>query len=228
MKFRQLHPWSRNVRSAVELQERLRERIVLRPLPREPKLVAGADVSIDTRAGRLYAGAVVMELPDLEPLEVRSACAPIPFPYVPGLLSFREAPVLLDAFRKLACRPDVVLLDGQGLAHMRGLGLACHVGLWLGVPTVGCAKSRLVGEHREVAPERGRRATLRYRGRIVGTVLRTRDGVKPVYVSPGHLADVRSSAALVLRCARRFRLPEPTRAAHALVTRLRGSSAPAD
>lgn len=224
MKLEPLHAWPADYAAAVALQTRLRPKIVIRPLPRV-RLVAGADVSYDLGGGLMHAGVVVMRLSSFETVETSVASLPADFPYIPGLLSFREAPALLEAFRKLDCRPDAVIFDGQGIAHMRGLGLASHVGLWLGLPSVGCAKSRLVGEHAEVAPARGRRAALRYRKRAVGSVLRTRGGVKPVYVSPGHLADIASSVRLVLRCSPRFRLPETTRAAHALVNDVRRSFA---
>ena len=223
MNFPTLHPWPTDYHAAVAVQNRLRPRILLRPLPGTIRLVAGADVSYDKGSRLMHAGVVVMRLPDFERIEQRALSKEVPFPYIPGLLSFREAPALLEVFRELRCRPDAVIFDGQGIAHMRGIGIASHVGLWLGVPSVGCAKSRLVGWHREVAAGRGRRAPLRYERRIVGSVVRTRPGVKPVYVSPGHLADVRTSVRLVLRCARRFRLPETTRAAHRLVNELRSS-----
>ena len=220
------HPWPTDYHSAVALQDRLRKRIIIRPLPARIKLVAGADISYDKHSDRMHAGIVVMSLPDLHVVEQQTATRRVAFPYIPGLLTFREAPALLEAFRLLRVRPDVVILDGQGIAHMRGIGLASHVGLLLGIPTVGCAKSRLVGEHREPGPTRGRRSALRYEGRIVGSVLRTRDNVKPVYVSPGHLSDIPSSVRLILRCARSYRLPEPTRAAHILVNTARVADIP--
>jgi len=221
MNFQTLHPWPTDYHRAVALQNKLRSRVVIRPLPKNIRRVAGADVSYDRGSDLMHAAVVVMRLPGFEVIETQTASVRVAFPYIPGLLSFREAPALLAAFRRLACQPDAVVFDGQGIAHMRGIGLASHVGLWLGVPSVGCAKSRLVGEHREAGPARGRRAALRYEGRIVGSVLRTRDRVKPVFVSPGHLADVQTSVRLILRCARRFRLTEPVRAAHHLVNQIR-------
>ncbi|MFH1731904.1 MAG: endonuclease V [Planctomycetota bacterium] len=222
MKFKSLHPWPADYAEAVALQARLRRKIVIRPLP-HVRLVAGADVSYDRGDDMMHAGVVVMRLPELEIVQTQAASLPVDFPYIPGLLTFREAPALLEVFRKLECRPDAVIFDGQGIAHMRGIGLASHVGLWLGLPSVGCAKSRLVGEHRDVAPARGRRAALRHEKQVVGSVLRTRGGAKPVYVSPGHLSDVASSVRLILRCCTKCRLPETTRAAHALVNEVRHS-----
>jgi len=140
---------------------------------------------------------------------------------VPGYLSFREAPAVIAAFEKVKSRPDVMILDGQGIAHPRGLGLASHVGLLLGLPTVGCAKSLLVGEHIPVPPEKGASAPLIYKEKEVGKVLRTRTNVKPVFVSPGHMMDIKHAAEFVLRCCPRYRLPEPTRQAHHLVNRIR-------
>lgn len=222
MKIAPLHPWPTDYAAAVAIQQRLRERIVIKPLPRV-RLVAGADVSYDKGSNLMHAGVVVMRLPRFDIVEKQTVSLATDFPYIPGLLSFREAPALLQAFRQLVCPPDAVVFDGQGIAHMRGIGLASHVGLWLGLPSIGCAKSLLVGEHRKVAAGCGRRASLRYQGSAVGSVLRTREGVRPVYVSPGHLADIQSSVRLVLRCAPKFRLPETTRAAHALVNEVRRS-----
>jgi len=147
-------------------------------------------------------------------LERAGAERPTTFPYVPGLLSFREAPVLLDAFAKLRRRPELVLVDGQGYAHPRRFGLACHVGLALAVPTVGCAKSRLCGEYEEPPREAGTWSPLRDGSELIGAVVRTRTGVKPLFVSVGHLISLRSAIHAVLACCRRYRLPEPLRAAH--------------
>jgi deoxyribonuclease V len=224
MKIKHLHDWPTDYHGAVAVQERLRPRLKIRPLPTGLSRVAGADVSYNRNSDRMHAGIVVMTLPDLEVVERAAESIRVAFPYIPGLLSFREAPALLEAFRKLRTRPEAVIFDGQGLAHMRGLGLAAHVGLWLGIPSVGCAKSRLVGEHRPVGRERGRRARLWYEGRIVGSVVRTRDAVQPVYVSPGHLSDIQTSVRLVLRCCRGYRLPETTRAAHRFVNEVRSAS----
>jgi deoxyribonuclease V len=165
------------------------------------------------------AAVAVHTFPGLDLVELAHAEDRVSFPYVPGLLSFREIPPLLSAFEKLRHQPHVVLGDGQGLAHPRRLGLAAHLGLWLKLPTVGCAKSRLVGEHAEVGPRRGQYRSLMDKGEQVGVVLRTRIGVKPLYISPGHLADLEGSRRLVLRCCRDFRIPEPIRTAHQAVQR---------
>ena len=177
-----------------------------------PHTVAGVDIGIrgDTARGAV----VVLSWPGLEELESVVAEQPVRFPYVPGLLGFREVPCLLEAFERLKTRPDVALVDGQGLAHPRRFGVACHLGVVLDLPTVGVGKSRLVGEHREPGPRRGARVRLLHEGEVIGAVVRTRDGVKPLYVSIGHRVDLDTAVRLVLRSARRFRLPEPIRAAH--------------
>ena len=152
--------------------------------------MAGADVAYSRRTHRVYAAVVVVALPSLETVETVGVARPATFPYIPGLLSFREVPPLLDAFERLAQAPDVVVFDGQGLAHPRRFGLACHAGLLLDVPSIGCAKTRLVGEHDAVPDRRGASALLRVEGETVGAVVRTRPGVNPVFVSPGHRADI--------------------------------------
>jgi deoxyribonuclease V len=160
---------------------------------------------------------VVLEYPSLRPVETAVVKRRVRFPYVPGLLSFREAPAILDAFARLATRPDLLLCDGQGIAHPRRLGLASHLGLLLDLPTIGCAKSRLVGEYQDPGPRRGARAPLRLDGRQVGWVLRTRDGVRPLFVSPGHRMSIGAAARWVLGCGAGHRLPEPTHLADRLV-----------
>jgi deoxyribonuclease V len=201
----------------------MRPLIVARGGPRRVRLVAGADVAYDMRRERLFSAVLVYSFPDMVLRESRLILAPIRFPYVPGLLSFREAPALVRAFDRLQARPDLLLCDGQGIAHPRGIGLASHLGLLLGVPTIGCAKSRLVGSHEPVGPRAGDRAPLEVDGRTVGWVLRTRAGVRPVYVSPGHLIGRAAAARWVLECCRGFRLPEPVRQADLFVGRARDS-----
>jgi deoxyribonuclease V len=220
-----LHPWRVSTAEATALQESLRERVRIRPLERWPRLVAGGDVAY-SGARRIHAAVVVVALPSLSPVETAEATTLVGFPYVPGLFSFRELPPLLQAFRRLRTDPDALLFDGQGLAHPRLFGLACHAGVLLGRPSIGCAKSRLVGEHGPVGHARGSFAELRLEGRVVGAALRTRDGVRPVYVSPGHLCDLRSAVDLVLATTPRFRVPEPIRLAHAAATAERGRLEP--
>jgi deoxyribonuclease V len=210
---------------AAREQERLQPLVRLGKLAtRGVRLVAGCDCAI--AGDRICAAVLVLELPGLAVIDAAEAVVPMTFPYVPGLLSFRELPALLAAFAQLQARPDAVLCDGQGIAHPRRFGLACHLGLLLDLPTVGCAKSRLIGKHGEPGPRRGDRTPLRDGCQVIGTVLRTRDRVRPLYISPGHRATLRDAAALVLLCGAGYRLPEPTRRADAAVGRLARSLSP--
>lgn len=220
MKVNSLHPWALDTRRAREVQQRLRTRVRRRPIRLgDIDRIAGADVAVSKRLDRLVAVVVVMRFPDLEVVESRVATAPPRFPYVPGLLSFREIPALAACVEKVRSGFDVLLCDGQGIAHPRGFGLASHLGVLLDVPTIGCAKSRLVGDHDDVGPSRGEFAPLTLKGRRIGDVLRTRDGVKPIFVSPGHLADVPSCRRVVLAASPRYRVPEPTRQADIIADR---------
>lgn len=227
MKIRDLHRWDVTYREAVALQNRLRRRLDLRGRTGRIRRLAGADVSYERDGDRFIAGVVVLRYPGLELVEEATAVGRASFPYIPGLLVFREGPILLRAFARLSARPDVVIFDGHGVAHPRGLGIASHLGLYLGLPSIGCAKSLLVGEYREPGRERGERAPLLLEGRRVGTVVRTRTGVKPVFISPGHRMDIRTANRITLGAATRYRLPEATRLAHALVNRVRVSLPPA-
>jgi len=164
---------------------------------------------------------VVLSYPSLEILEIASTVDRVSFPYVPGLLSFREGPVLLKAFENLQQRPDIVLFDGQGIAHPRGIGLACHMGLFLDLPTIGCAKTKLIGTFAEVGQERGNFTDLFHKDAVIGAVVRTRNRVRPVFVSPGHRISLQRAIRIVLECCRGYRLPEPVRQAHLAVNRLR-------
>ena len=215
------HSWDCTFEEARDLQVKLARSLEL-TFPGGPlRFVAGADVSFNRFSPILYAGIVVLRFPDLHLVEESWSVTTTSFPYVPGYLSFREAPAVLSVFEQLKTVPDVMILDGQGIAHPRGLGLAAHVGLLLNLPTVGCAKSILVGEHAPVDDAKGSTTPLIFKGREVGQVLRTRTRVKPVYVSPGHLMDVNHAAEIVLRCSPRYRIPEPVRQAHRLVNRVR-------
>jgi deoxyribonuclease V len=228
-RFMQIHPlhrWDLNETEAVALQKELASRTVTDVPLTACKLIAGADVSYDRFSSTFYAGVVVLRTEDLSVVERCGAKGESTFPYVPGLLSFREAPIVLEAFARVRSRPDAVMCDGQGRAHMRRLGLACHIGLWLEVPAIGCAKSRLTGRSGELGREAGSTAPLVDRKEVVGMVVRTKTGVQPVYVSPGHLIDLDSSVRWVLASCRGYRLPEPTRQAHLYVNELRRGEAP--
>ena len=222
MNARQLHTWNVTPAEAVRLQEKLRILVRVRDdSPRDFRTVAAMDVSYDRRSPWIYAAVVVLRVPTFEVTDqavVRSRAA---FPYVPGLLSFREAPAGLRAWEQLRARPDCLLCDGHGYAHPRRFGLACHVGLLVDLPTIGCAKSVLVGEYREPGRRRGSLSDLVHDGEVVGAAVRTREATSPVFVSVGHRIGLAAAVATVLSCALRYRIPEPIRQAHALVNRMR-------
>ena len=210
-----MHPWDLSPKEAIRLQLELSSRLILSWDGREVTSVGGVDVSV--KNGRSRAAIVVLSFPDLEPIEGVTAEAEVVFPYVPGLLTVREGPVILAAWEKLESTPDLLLFDGQGIAHPRGIGLAAHMGLWLDRPSLGVAKSRLYGVHEPPGPNRGDTADLLDEsdvGRVIGSVLRTRTDVKPVFVSPGHRIDVKRASEFTLACCTRYRLPETTRWAH--------------
>ncbi len=211
------HRWSVSPKQAMQIQRELAPRVRIEKLRPDVRSVAGMDIAFSRDRKTAIAGAVVWDVDrqcDIERVVVR---APVTFPYVPGLLSFREGAPLVKAIRKLKHEPDVFLFDGQGFAHPRRFGLACHIGVIIDKPSIGCGKSRLIGEHREPAGSRGSTSTLKHDGQVIGQVLRTRDGVKPVYVSVGHRITLTDATRIVLRCATRYRVPEPTRLADKLV-----------
>jgi deoxyribonuclease V len=221
MNIKNIHSWNVSYEKARGIQESLRQLLIEEPLRAGIHLVAGADVSYEKHGDLFFAGVVVWDMNDGTVVEECGAMGRVKFPYIPGLLSFREAPVLLKAFRKVKTDVEAVIVDGQGIAHPRGFGLAAHVSYLLDIPGVGCAKTRLVGNHREVGTQRGDFADLIFDGRKVGIALRTKDGVKPVFVSPGQRMDIKSAAALIIKCTKSYRLPEPIRLAHQFVNRLR-------
>ncbi|UCF57025.1 MAG: deoxyribonuclease V [Deltaproteobacteria bacterium] len=221
MKIRHLHAWDVSPKKAIEIQKRLRSRLDFKKLPTTLNHVAGADVSFSKKSGLIWAGVVVYSYPELKKVEEKWIRGEVGFPYIPGLLSFRELPVLIKALKRLEIDPELILCDGQGIAHPRGLGLASHLGLLVDRPTIGCAKSRLVGEFSEVGVKKGSYANLWYNDQVVGTVVRTRQGVKPLFISPGNKITLDESVKMVLSCCGRYRMPEPTRQAHLLVSGLR-------
>ncbi len=243
MKYLKLHPWNVSYKKAAEIQVRLEQSIILKCATKNFKYIAGADVSYlpgrtiqsgtrqnefaghaDRRSSAgtkksimFYASVVVFELKTMERVEAVTASGKVDFPYIPGLLSFRESPILLKAFAKIKSNPDVILLDAQGIAHPRGIGLASHIGLLLDKPSIGCAKTKLIGDYHEMGAEVGCYSPLTVQDKVVGAVLRTRKNVKPVFVSTGHKIDLDTSIHLVLKSCRGYRLPEPVRQAHNLV-----------
>ena len=218
-----LHSWRVTTAEARAIQGRLRARVVPSFPPEAswpPRTVAGVDVACPRGAGTALAGAVVMGLPGMEVLERRSAARPLRFPYVPGYLSFREGEAVAAALARVRTPVDVFLFDGQGICHPRRFGLASHMGVLLNRPAVGCAKSLLTGRHDEPAAARGSRRRILQDGEALGCALRTRSGVRPVYVSVGHLVDLDTAVKVVLACGRGCRIPEPLREAHRWVTEL--------
>jgi deoxyribonuclease V len=200
----------------MELQRELSAAVVKRRDVGEVRGVAGIDVGFPR--GSTRAAIAVLSYPELRPLEQATIERPTRFPYVPGLLSFREAPAVVEAFERLETKPDLLIVDGQGYAHPRRFGLACHVGVWLDLPTIGSAKSLLVGRHGPVPDERGAASPIFDHDELVGMAVRTRQGVRPLYVSIGHRVDLDTAVEYVLACCRGYRLPEPQRAAHRLAS----------
>ncbi len=241
MKYTKLHEWNLSQSEAVELQKKLRGEVRVEPLKQAPRTVAGCDISFNKFSDTVYAGIVVLQLPELEIIDQATAITTVNFPYIPGLLSFRETPALLEAWEKLKTAPDAVMLDGQGIAHPRRFGIACHFGLLTGTPALGCAKTVLVGKYDEPASEAGNYSLMRHKEETVGAAVRTKNGVAPVYVSVGHLIDLPGAIDLALSCVKgyeprgtggslfdtgqpsksKYRIPEPTRQAHLLVNALR-------
>lgn len=201
------------------LQQRLAARVRLEGGHSTLRVVAGVDVGFENGGAITRAAAVLLDACTLAPLAEALARLPTCMPYIPGLLSFRELPAVLRALARLPQVPDLVFVDGQGIAHPRGLGIAAHLGVITGLPTVGVAKSILVGKHGAPGPKRGDRAELHYHGRVIGTVLRSKDGVRPLIVSPGNRVSLEAAPGLVLACCTRYRLPEPTRLADRLASR---------
>ncbi|HYH87068.1 MAG TPA: deoxyribonuclease V [Pyrinomonadaceae bacterium] len=219
--YEKLHDWPLAPREAVELQKQLRASVRVVPLKKKIETIAGADISFNKYDPTLYAGIVVLRLPSLEVVEEVGVVSVTKFPYVPGLLSFRESPSVLEAWAKLKTEPDAVMFDGQGIAHPRRVGIASHVGLLINRPTLGCAKSVLVGKFEEPGEERGAWTPMIDKGETIGAALRTKTRVQPIYVSPGHLIDLEGAIDLTLACDGGYRQPEPTRRAHLLVNALR-------
>ena len=213
-----MHPWNVTPRAAIDLQQRLRSRVVRKGHLRRVRTVAGTDVGFERGGATARAAVAVLSFPQLELVDCAVARRRARFPYVPGLLSFREIPVLLAALARLRVKPDLILCDGQGFAHPRRFGLASHLGIIAGVPTIGVAKSRLIGEHGTPAQRRGAWVPLRDRGQTIGAVLRSRRGTRPIFVSIGHRVSLPVAVRYVMACTTRYRLPETTRRAHRLAS----------
>ncbi len=214
VKVNRLHGWQVSTTQASEIQARLAAQVSRDSEVVAPRFIAGVDISAERGQGRATGAVVVLQYPELRLVETKVVSGKLDFPYIPGFLSFRESPLLLDACEQLGITPDLVLVDGQGIAHPRRFGLASHLGLCLGLPTIGCAKSLLCGVHGTPGTEPGSYAEIADRCDIIGVALRTKLGVKPVYVSIGHKIDLKTAIHWVMNCCRGYRLPEPTRLAH--------------
>ncbi len=213
------HEWPTDLKSAANLQRQLASQVIQKPLTNPPQIIAGADLAFKKNSNLAYACVVLLTFPELTLLKYFTLKGPVDFPYIPGYLSFREAPLLLNLFKRVKPEPDLVFFDGQGLAHPKKFGLASHMGVLLNRPSIGCAKSRLIGTFKEPGIEKGCKTQLMDKdGGVIGSVVRTRNNCKPLFISVGHLIDLDSSIDFVLKCSTRFKIPEPTRLAHNLVT----------
>jgi len=236
MQTKDLHSWNLSYSQARDCQKNLASKVKFIPLKKQPKLIAGIDCAFSKDGKKIIAAVVVLKLPNFTPVETTTASRKVTFPYIPGLLSFREAPVCIAAVGKLKTKPDLFIIDGQGIAHPRRLGLAAHLGLFFDKPTIGCAKSRLIGRFEEPPLEKGAYTLLKDKKRMkpdtqytirytqyetIGAVVRTRTNVKPVFVSVGNKCLLKDAIKITLACAVKYRLPEPTRLAHQLVGKLK-------
>ena len=222
-----LHAWDVSPREAIAIQQALREKVQLTPLKKPITYIAGADISFNRGSNVFYAGFVVFRYPSMKLCGHSLVKTKSTFPYVPGLLSFRELPALIAAWEQMPLQPDIVLLDGHGIAHPRRLGIASHFGLWVDKPTIGCAKKLLVGMHGTLGQTAGSETVIYDRHETIGVALRTRDRIKPVYISAGNLLNLDDALRITRQCIGKHRLPEPTRQAHLLVNQLRKGEAEA-
>jgi len=214
MEVERLHNWQVSITEALDIQLRLAAKVSKVSEVTTPRFIAGVDISVGKTREMATGAVIILSYPELSLVETKIVNEKLNFPYIPGLLSFRESPLILAACEKLTVTPDLILVDGQGIAHPRRLGLASHLGLFLDTPTIGCAKSRLCGSHKELGVEPGSSVELVDNGEVIGAVLRTKLGVSPIYVSIGHKVDLQTAVHWVLKCCRGYRIPEPTRIAH--------------
>ncbi|CAL1518308.1 deoxyribonuclease V [Chitinophaga sp. MM2321] len=216
-----------SVPEATILQKEMRDKVIIQPYNGPVNYIAGADISFNKFSTTVYAGIVLLRFPELTPVGYSLVKKEVTFPYVPGFLAFREVPALLDAWEQLPQKPDVLVVDGHGIAHPRRMGIASHFGVLTNHPTIGSAKKKLFGAYEEPGPNRGDYTPLTDKqGMVMGSVLRSKQKVKPIFVSPGHLMDVAGSLQLILQCVQRYRLPEPTRLAHNAVNQFRLGTLP--
>lgn len=211
--------WPEDITESRKIQDTLRKKVKITSLKKKPIYIAGVDAAFSGR--KVIGVASLYKYPELIPIEDAYAIMKVSFPYIPGFLSFREGPAILKALNKLKIKPDLILFDGQGIAHPGGIGIATHIGVLLDIPTIGCAKSKLVGEYKEPGIKKGEWSPLKYKDRTVGVVLRTREKVRPLFISPGHRIDIESSIRIVLGCTTRYRIPEPIRRADIISKKIR-------
>ena len=221
MIYKKLHNWNVSPSEARNIQSKLKDNLVISPLNKDVQFVGGADVSFDKGSNLVFTAIVILKLPDLTIVERKGLSERVDFPYIPGLLAFREGPPVIKCWERIRNKPDVMMFDAQGIAHPRRMGLATHIGLYLDIPSVGCAKSVLVGQYQEPGEKAGEFTPLEYKDDVVGTAVRTKDRISPVFVSIGHKVNLSDAVNLVLQCTRGYRIPEPTRQAHLAVNRLR-------
>jgi deoxyribonuclease V len=219
-----MHPWDVSVRQAIDIQKNLSSRVRCKGSPTGIKTIAGVDIAIRRNTDKAYCGIIIFEYPSLKLLSETYSSDTLKFPYVPGLLSFREGPLFLKTWELVGSKPDLIVFDGQGIAHPRRLGIASHMGLLLDIPAIGCAKSRLFGSYTNPGPSRGSMSYLYDDNNCkIGVVIRTRDNVSPVFVSPGHNIGIDESAEIIMACAVKYRIPVPTRTAHVKVGEYKNS-----
>jgi deoxyribonuclease V len=211
-----LHPWKVSIDEAIRIQETLRERIILKKTFSELRHIGGGDVGYSKNKNLLLGAIAVFSFPEMEMFDSATACGKISFPYIPGFLSFREGPILIKAFKQLKIKPDLMIFEGQGIAHPREFGLASHLGLWLDLPSIGCTKTPLLDSCVPPGTSKGNYNSILKEGKEVGAVLRTREGVKPLFISPGHRIDLPAAIQIILSTCPEFRMPEPLRKAHQL------------
>ncbi len=221
MEIKKLHNWNLSYSQAIALQKSLCEKVQMIELKSQPKTIAGIDCAFSRDKKKIIACVVLLKLPSFEPIETKNAVQKLTFPYIPGLLSFRESPACIAAVEKLKNEPDAFIIDGQGIAHPRRFGLACHLGLFFDKPTIGCAKSRLIGSFEDPALEKGSFSPLKDGRETIGAVVRTRTNIKPVFVSVGNKCLLKDAIKITLDCTTKYRIPEPTRLAHQLVSILK-------
>lgn len=212
--------WPKDIIEARKIQEALKDKVKIIPLEKDPNFIAGVDAAFSKDDDKVIGVACLYRYSEMILLEDSFAITKVYFPYVPGFLSFREGPAIIEAIRGLKTRPDMILFDGQGIAHPKGMGIATHIGILLDIPTIGCAKSKLIGEYKDPGSKKGDWSPLIYKDKTIGAVLRTKDIVRPLFVSPGHRIDLEASIEIILACIKKYRIPEPLRRADHISKRL--------